>query len=223
MRIEIADEDPDNSRFAADCQEWFGVPIHTIRSAEYESAEAVWIKRRYMSGPQGAPCTAEMKKAPRWLFEAEWRPDQQAYGYTAEEHGRARDFVANNPEIDLVLPLIEEGLTKGDCYAIVQRAGLLLPLSYRLGFDNANCIGCVKAQSPAYWNRVRRHYPDVFARRVALSREIGARLVKLTTGDRDRIFLDELAPDDNGDDGTKMGDCSIMCAIAETKIRDGVS
>lgn len=218
-RIYIADEDADNDRFAADCERWFGVPIRTLRSTEFASAEEVWERRRYMSGIGGAPCTAEMKKAPRWAFEAEWKPDQQAYGFTAEEADRAERFAEQNPEVSLISPLIEEGLTKDDCYAIVQRAGLVLPVSYRQGDDNANCIGCVKAQSPRYWNRVRRHYPEVFARRAALSRKLGVRLVKLTSGTRERIFLDELAPDDHSDDGVKMGDCSIMCAISESKMR----
>jgi hypothetical protein len=218
-RIYVADEPADNDRFAADCEQWFGVSIRTVRSTEFASAEDVWAKRRYMSGVAGAPCTAELKKAPRWEFEREWQPDQQAYGFTAEEADRATRFREQNPEVGLITPLIEEGLTKDDCYAIVQRAGLVLPISYRQGFDNANCTGCSKAQSPAYWNRVRRHYPEVFARRAALSRALGAKLVKLTSGDRDRIFLDELAPDDNTDDGVKMGDCSIMCAISESKMR----
>lgn len=217
-RIHIADEDPDNDRFAADCAAWFGVPIISLTSNEYASAEEVWTKRRYMSGVAGAPCTAEMKKAVRWLFEAKWRPTQQVFGYTIEEFGRAEAFARQNPEAGLIAPLIEERLTKDDCFALIQRAGIVLPLSYRQGFPNANCRGCVKAQSPGYWNRTRIHHPEVFARRVALSRELGVRLVKLTSGERERIFLDELEPTDMSDDGSPNWDCTIACAISESKI-----
>lgn len=222
-RIYLADEDEDNSRFAADCASWFGQPIITLRNPEFASAEDVWAKRRYMSGVAGAPCTVEMKKAVRQQFERDWLPDRQVFGYTIEERDRAQRFRQQNPDVSLVTPLITAGLGKDECYAIIQRAGLILPLSYRQGYDNANCIGCVKAQSPAYWNRVRRTHPEVFARRSALSRELGARLVKRTSGDRERIFLDELESDDLSDDGVKMGDCSLLCALAEMDIMDAKS
>lgn len=219
-RIHLDDEDADNARFADDCAAWFGQSIRVLRSDEYASAEDVWTKRRYMAGPQGAACTAPMKKAPRWAFEREWQPDAQVFGFTADlrEVDRAARFREQNPEVNLRTPLIDESLTKADCFAIIQRAGLVLPLSYRQGYDNANCIGCVKAQSPNYWNRVRRTHPAVFARRAALSRELGVALVKATTGARERVFLDELSHDDLSDDGAPNWDCSIACAIAESRI-----
>lgn len=218
-RCYLPDEDDDNSRFADDCQKWFGQPIVTLRSKDYASAEEVWAKRRYMSGIGGAVCTVEMKKVVRQDFEREWNPDVQVFGYTVEERGRVARFKSHNPEVRITTPLIDAGLGKDECFAIIQRAGLVLPLRYRQGFDNANCKGCVNAQSPSYWNRERRLNPDVFARRAALSRELGVRLVMLTSGTRERIFLDELPPDDNSDDGQPMSDCSILCALAEMDIK----
>ena len=217
-RCYLPDEDADNDRFAEDCEAWFGRKIITMRSEEYASAEEVWERERYMSGVGGARCTVEMKKAPRHVFERYWQPDFQAFGYTVEERGRVKRFEAQNPEVRLLTPLITAGLNKDDCFAIVQRAGLVLPLRYRQGFDNANCKGCVNAEAPRYWNRERRLNPDVFERRAKLSRELGVRLVKLTSGTRDRIFLDELRPDDNSDNGAPMGDCSLLCALAEMEI-----
>jgi hypothetical protein len=222
-RCIVADEDSDNDRFAADCAAWFGQPIIALSSTEYTSAEDVWQRRRYMSGPGGAVCTLEMKKRVRQDFERAWQPDHQVFGYTVEERGRVERFRASNPEVGLVTPLIDAGLGKDECFAIIQRAGLVLPMRYRQGFDNANCKGCVAAQSPSYWNRERRLNPDVFARRATLSRELGVRLVKLTSGERERIFLDELQPDDNSDDGQPMGDCSLLCAIAESRIKEQVA
>ena len=130
-----------------------------------------------------------------------------------------QNFKAHNPEVRILTPLIDAGLGKDECFAIIQRAGLRLPVSYHHGFDNANCIGCVNAQSPSYWNRTRRIYPEVFARRAVLSRQLGVRLVKLTKGTRERIYLDDLPPDDNSDDGRPMAECSIMCSLAETDIK----
>lgn len=218
VRCIVPEEHPDNDRFAADCERWYGVPIMKLRSKEYESCEDVWARTRYMSGIGGARCTVEMKKVPRWSFEDDWMPDWQGYGYTADEQSRIDNFRANNPEVMLRSLIAERGLSKPDCHAIVQRAGIELPMMYRLGFNNANCIGCVNAQSPTYWKRTRRHFPDVFERRARLSRELGVRLVKGTTGPRERYFLDELdaAPDDGQDEPNI--ECSLLCAIAEKVI-----
>ncbi|MFH5927429.1 hypothetical protein [Roseomonas xinghualingensis] len=216
-RCIVPEEHEDNDRFATDCERWFGRPILNLQSSDYASCEEVWAKRRYMAGPGGAPCTIEMKKAVRWAFEREFQPDLQVFGYTAEEAGRASRFRAGNPEVPLVTPLIDEGLTKADCLAMIDRADIEIPAIYRLGFRNANCLGCVKATSPAYWNRIRRHFPEVFGRRAKLSREIGCRLVELH---KDRIFLDELSPEVGAGEQEPDMDCSLLCAIAEQKIAE---
>lgn len=215
-RCIVPEEHPDNDRFARECETWFDHPILNLKSTEYESCEAVWRKRRYMAGVKGAPCTIEMKKAVRWAFEESWHPDSQGFGYTAEEGGRAEQFRQQNPEIDLVTMLIQKGLTKQDCHAMVSRAGIEIPAMYRLGFNNANCIGCVKAQSPAYWAKVRLHFPDVFEARATLSRELGVRLIKGTSGDRLRSFLDELPADESPHGVDPSLDCSLLCQIAES-------
>lgn len=217
-RCIVPEEHPDNDRFAADCAAWFGQPVLELRSDEYESCEAVWTRERYMSGVGGAPCTREMKKAVRWAFEREWNPDQQAFGYTVEERDRAARFRQQNPEVRLVTPLIDEGLTKDDCHALVARAGIELPAMYRLGFPNANCIGCVQAQGPSYWNLTKRVFPEVFERRSRLSRELGVRLVKLGGGERERLFLDELTPEHGEGAVVPDTDCSLLCWVAEQKL-----
>ena len=217
-RCVVPEEHPDNDRFAADCARWFGVPILALRSTEYASCEDVWTRRRYMSGTGGALCTVEMKKAVRHAYEREHRPDLQVFGYTAEERDRADRFREQNPDVRLLTPLIDAGLSKQDCHAIVDRAGLVIPMMYRLGFNNANCVGCVQAQAPSYWNRVRRHFPEVFERRAALSRELGVRLAKGTSGARERLFLDELEPDAGAADRDPAMDCSLLCYMAEQRI-----
>ena len=221
VRCLVPEEHEDNDRFAKDCEVWFGRPILNLASAEYASCEDVWERTRYMSGVGGARCTVEMKKAVRWAFEEEWHPDLQAFGYTADEQGRATRFREQNPEINLITPLIDAGLDKEACHAIIDRAGIVLPMMYRLGFNNANCIGCVQAQSPSYWNRVRREFPPIFERRAALSRKLGARLVKGTSGDRERIFLDELDPDAGLGEIEPAMECSLLCYMAEGDIATG--
>jgi hypothetical protein len=215
-RCIVPEEHEDNGRFAADCAAWFGQSVVTLRSEDYASCEDVWQRRRYMSGINGAVCTVEMKKAVRQAFERDWLPDLQAFGYTVDERRRVSHFRHANPDVRLLTPLIDAGLDKEACHAIIDRAGIALPMMYRLGFSNANCIGCVNAQSARYWNRVRRLFPDVFLARAELSRELGVRLVKFN--DDSRIFLDELDPAmDQGDDGPAM-ECSLLCYLAEQQI-----
>lgn len=80
---------------------------------------------------------------------------------------------------------------------------------YKQGYPNANCIGCVKATSPTYWNHVRKMHPEVFAARAKQSRVIGARLVRVNDK---RIFLDELSLDAKGRPMKTMQiECGIFC------------
>jgi hypothetical protein len=207
-RCVLPEEHEDNDRFAADCEVWFGQKVRNLHSVEYPSCQAVWERKRFMSGIGGAPCTVEMKKAVRWAFEREWQPDLQAFGYTSDEGKRADRFREQNPEVKLLTPLIDAGMTKADCHRMVEAAGIIIPAMYRLGFNNNNCIGCVKATSPVYWNRVRREFPEVFEARARLSREIGCRLVRVKGV---RIFLDELDP--KAGRGVEPAiDCSLACS-----------
>lgn len=210
VRCVIANEHPDNDRFAADCEQWFGREIINLQSEDYADCWAVWESRRFLSSPFGAPCTTEMKKKVRFAFEQDWWPDVQAYGYTMEEASRANRFRKYNPEVNLITPLIDEGLGKADCLAMIDRAGIEIPIMYRLGFNNNNCIGCVKG-GPGYWNLIRKAFPDVFDRMARLEREIGYALIRRKGA---AIYLDELDPSAGRHNEPEI-DCSLFCFRAE--------
>ena len=44
---------------------------------------------------------------------------------------------------------------------------------YRMGYSNANCIGCVKG-GEGYWNKVRRDFPEQFEELAAVQEAIGS-------------------------------------------------
>lgn len=210
----VSEEDDDNRRFLIDVQAWLGVEIEDARNAKWPAASAreVWAKRRFMAGPHGAPCTQELKKAAREQWEAINCPDWHVLGFTADEQRRHARFL-NSERVNVLPVLIGAGITKAMCFDIIAKAGIELPRIYRLGFPNANCVGCVKATSPTYWNMVRQHYPEVFADRAVQSREIGARLVEVH---KQRIFLDDLAPDQQGGKLKSWApDCGIFCEERE--------
>lgn len=207
--IDTGSEHPDNARFVDECSEWFDAPIIGLASKKYRDTWQVWEERRFLVGPAGALCTAELKKKVRFDFE---RPtDVQVFGYTAEETNRADRFREQNPGVTLVTPLIERGLTKSDCLAMIDRAGIELPAMYRLGYRNNNCVGCVKG-GIGYWNKIRRDFPDVFARMAVLEREIGHSIQKDEAGP---VWLDELDPDRGTSSDEPDMDCSLLCVLAE--------
>ena len=206
----VAEEDADNRRFLLDVQSWLGVTIETAVNSKYPSGSAVevWADRKFMSGPKGAPCTMLLKKAARQEWEATNKPDWHVLGFTKDEQRRHDAFVLT--ERSNVIPvLIDAGLSKRDCFAILADAGIELPAIYRRGYPNANCIGCVKATSPTYWNLVREKDPEVFAERAKQSRELGARLAR---HQGKRVFLDELPANAKGRSMKHMDfDCGLFC------------
>lgn len=206
----VIEEDSDNIRFLKDVEKWLGVEVETARNPKFpdNSAVSVWDKRKFMSGVAGAPCTTELKKNARYLWEKENKPDYHVLGFTFDEVKRHERFITS--ERDNVLPvLIDHRITKSDCYKILQDQGIQLPRVYTQGYPNANCIGCVKATSPTYWNHVREKHESVFNERVEQSRRLGAKLVRYKG---ERIFLDELPTDAKGRPMKNMDfECGIFC------------
>lgn len=204
-------EDEDNRRFAADCVRWFNAPIHQIKSAKFGGIDEVFEKRKYHSGHNGAPCTSEMKVAPRLDFQLP--SDTHLWGYTADAADVARfeRMKAEYPAMKQRAPLIERGITKEGCFAILENAGIKRPRIYDLGFPNGNCIGCVKATSPDYWALVRLRFPEVFARRADQSRRFGSRLTRIND---ERIFIDEI-PADWPVLNPTVPRCDFFCHLAE--------
>jgi 3'-phosphoadenosine 5'-phosphosulfate sulfotransferase (PAPS reductase)/FAD synthetase len=203
-------EHPDNERFRRDVELWIGQRVILLRSDTYADIDDVFARTRYMAGNAGARCTTELKKLVRQRYE---QPDDiHVFGYTADETPRVLAFEANNPELLCDWVLVQQVIGKAECYQILQDAGIALPAMYAAGFEHNNCLGCVKASSPAYWNRTRRLFPDVFARRAVQSRDLGARLVRVAS---ERIFLDELDPHAGAGESDGDIECGPFCVVPE--------
>lgn len=211
--IDTGSEHEDNERFRAECARWFGVPIAVLKSEEYADVDDVIERTRYLVGPRGARCTAELKRKVRHAFE---RPDDlHVFGYAADQRDAARAvrFVEQNPGVDAWFPLVERGLTKAECLQLVEQAGLRLPAMYELGYANNNCIGCVKG-GMGYWNKVRVDFPEVFAKRAHQERELGHTVL------RDGglpLYLDELGPGRGSYKAEDRIDCSLDCQTVENE------
>jgi 3'-phosphoadenosine 5'-phosphosulfate sulfotransferase (PAPS reductase)/FAD synthetase len=219
-RVEITysdtgSEHPDNARFLADCERWFGKAITVVRSTKYADTWAVWQGERFIQSQQGAPCTGLLKREPHYPFE---RPtDIMVFGYTCEEVNRATSLRKANFERTIETPLIDAGLSKADCLGMLMRAGIDLPAMYLLGFQNNNCIGCPKG-GRGYWNMIRRHFPAQFDRMAALQRELGEGSAFWVEKDGTKLTLDKLDPTRGVQHDEPNIDCSLMCHIAEGNI-----
>lgn len=162
--IETGSGHPDNSRFLSDCEKWYGQPIHTIRSDKYANVEDVLTKKRYINGPTGAACTFELKKQVRYKLEKElgsWDGQVWGFDYEPKEINRAIRLKQQYPDTKPLFPLIEKQITKPDAMGMLWKAGIEIPAMYKMGYNNNNCIGCVKG-GMGYWNKIRKDFPEVF-------------------------------------------------------------
>lgn len=205
----VIEEHEDGIRFQHDVEEWVGIKVENAVNSNYPltSAVDVWNRRGAMSFPKGAPCTVELKKKARQEWEFYHNPDWHVLGFTIDERKRHERFVLT--ERSNVLPvLIDAGMSKTDCADMLRAAGIKLPHLYSLGYPNNNCIGCVKATSPTYWNLVRDTFPAVFTERAEQSRRLGAKLVRHK---KKRLFLDELPANAKGRALKSLPDCGLFC------------
>jgi peroxiredoxin len=206
----IREEHKDNRRFLKDVEKWLGVKIEYAINPKFpdQSCETVWQKTAFMSSNFGAPCTLHLKKNARRYWELRHDTDYIVLGFTFDEKKRAAKF--KETQGDNLLPvLIDEGITKQGCFDILLQEGIKLPEIYALGFPNANCVGCVKATSPTYWNLVRKTFPSVFEQRVKTSNKLGAKLVRYKG---ERIMLQDLPVDAKGRDLKSYNfECGIFC------------
>lgn len=214
--IDTGSEHEDNERFRADCEHWYDHAIVVLKSERYADIWDVFEQTRYLVGPPGARCTAELKKRVRHTFELP--TDVQIFGYTADKRDAARAdrFLIQNPGVDARFPLVEKGLTKGDCLSLIERAGIELPAMYRLGYVNNNCIGCVKG-GMGYWNKVRVDFPVVFNRMAATERSLGHTVLR---DNGEPLYLDELKPDRGLYKPELATPCSFDCQTVEIEFSE---
>ena len=207
----IAEEHSDNKRFLKDIEKWLGVEIEYAINPSFPSGSIVdvWEKKKAMSFPHGAPCTVALKKQARYHWERENECHAVVLGFTVDEKHRHNNF--RKAEMIPILPvLIQANLSKQDCFQVLERAGINLPAIYSYGFPNANCVGCSKATSPTYWNKVREVFPEIFSQRAEQSRRLGVKLARVKN---QRIYLDELDPAAKGRKlkSLETYQCSLFC------------
>ena len=213
----LKEEHEDNRRFLNDCEKWFNHHITILRDDKYgASTHEVWRRKNYMKGPRGAPCSLELKR--KLLATLSLPGDLNVVGFTVEEGDRLDDLREHFPDKIWSAPLIDKGLSKEDCLAIIADVPIELPLMYRLGFDNANCIGCPKG-GQNYWQHIRHHFPDEFIQISNIQQSIGAgaNFLQFRSGPRkgERMALAELPAGLGNMADEPSFSCSFFCEMAK--------
>ena len=209
--IDVEDQHPDSMRFIKDCEKAIGKPVTILRSMYYRNVEQVCKSVRYVNGPTGAPCTRLLKKQVRKRWELDHMTDDLTYvwGMDCNEVRRSERLKQNFPQVQHEFPLIDRNLTKEDAHGMLRKMGIKRPAMYDMGYNNNNCVGCVKGGA-GYWNKIRVDFPEVFRGRAEMEREIGHSILK-------GCFLDELPPDKGNMSEEVMEECSILCQLAIIK------
>lgn len=202
----VKEEHPDNLRFLDEFVEKTGIPVKIIGDDSLDcSIYSVFRKRKFINSPGGAPCTMVLKKWVRKKFE---RPDDiQIFGYTAEEQNRVDRFIDSNNHVNTDFILVDDGISKDDCMRWFMDMGFTMPMMYRLGYPNNNCVGCVKGGA-GYWNAIRVDFPEAFDRMAKLEREIGHAVLKDKNG---ALYLDQLDPRRGNFKRDVPADCGFTC------------
>lgn len=197
---------PDNFRFMADCEKWYGQKIHVLNNKKWGTVKKV-LEHGYINSPGGAYCTKLLKKDVRIAIEKIVDFDHQIFGFEFEpkQIKRAERFVEQYPMSKAYFPLIRERLDKKRCMDILMRNGIELPEMYKLGYSNANCVGCVKG-GKGYWNKIRQDFPQIFKQTADLERKAGHTCIKGT-------YLDELDPKAGRHDSIELPECGIYCEV----------
>lgn len=225
--IFLATEHPDNKRFTDDCARWFGYPIHQLAETVHAADPfVVYMRQRYLVGADGAACTRILKREVRESMQTP--NDRHVFGFTYEEQDRYDRFIdANNVDCDA--PLIRHKLTKKDCLAMLSEARIEIPMMYRLGYKNNNCIGCVKGGA-GYWNKIRVDFPETFERMSQMEQRLNRTVLRVV--DRYEIVdgkrkvvkkglpLKDLPPDMGRYEVEPDIECGAACQMASLNYGD---
>ena len=161
-------EDDDTERFIKDCENLYGRPI--IRISKFHEAgwqgkriEDIWYFWQSLNTAHGAICSTTLKREVREAFQNLKTDYAQVFGFDKNELKRHLNMRRNYPEINVISPLVDLGMSKADCARLFSSLKIALPDAYKFGFQNNNCLktGCVRG-GIGYWQKYGEVFPDRF-------------------------------------------------------------
>lgn len=182
-----------------------------------DRSQIIPVRSRRDGPPMSRSCTVDFKieaigKELRRRGASPENPATVAIGISLDEMERANR--KNRPYERIVYPLLRVGdlslprpLTRDDCARVIREAGLPVP-------PKSSCFFC-PFHSLNEWIRQRRDEPELFARSVALEREISEKVGSPRFLTRSGLPLDQVVPEgvdtlpfaDDSDADCKTGVC----------------
>jgi hypothetical protein len=210
--IHIDSQHTDSLRFLRDCEKWFGKKINIRQNKRYSSHFDVYEECGFIKIRKFAQCTVDLKIKVRREIEDEIginNIETQIFGFDITERKRAENM-QRLVTMRCMYPLIDYELDKSNCLSIIRKAGIESPEMYRLGFNNNNCIGCVKG-GMGYWNKIRIDFPDAFRRTIDVESKINRSI--FSKEDKNSLFLKDLDPNRGNFPMEIMPDCGLFCDL----------
>jgi len=159
-------EHPETYRFIEEYAKPFvasyGGEFITVRNPKYPSLKDMALADRIIPARTHRWCTDKFKVRPirRHLGEQANLHCRQMIGMDANEQSRAKP--SGHPGIENVFPLIERGIDRPGCKAIIQEARLPVP-------RKSGCYFC-PFQSKGQWIELKQEYPELFRIAVEIER-----------------------------------------------------
>lgn len=148
----------------------------TIRRWLDRGERTIGIPMRMANGaPGNRSCTEQFKinvvnrELKRRGASAE-KPAVLGMGISLDEWQRMRSD-SGDPFKTLAYPLIDLGLTRADCVAVIERAGLPVP-------PKSSCYFC-PFKKTGEWQRMKRDQPELFAQVVGMEEQLNDRRASL--------------------------------------------
>jgi PP-loop superfamily ATP-utilizing enzyme len=164
-----------------------GITVHELQRVTKGNKQTLWGRVMDYTGEKtseplpvygytGAPlsrtCTVDhkIKVLERWIKRnAQALPVETLIGISSDEIERAKP--GNDTYEIRRYPLLDLGLSRIDCVAVIKEAGLPVP-------PKSACFFC-PFHSMLTWSELRRDSPDLFARAVALEDKMNERRARL--------------------------------------------
>ena len=173
--LDTMNEHSDTHRFKKDCEKWYGLEIASLKTDDYESIEDVWYKHKSLNFANGATCSYMLKRRVREKWEKENTFTHQVFGFEFDkkEFNRANAMLLNHPHTKPIYPLLMFGYDKEKCVQVIQEAGIEVPIPYKWGLKNNNCLntGCVQG-GIGYWQKIKREHPSLYEKMAKVEHEL---------------------------------------------------
>ncbi len=165
-------EPKDNDRFRTDVSNYLKTPI-----TEDSDGRDIWQlfdDVNFLGSGRNTPCSRVLKQERSLKYLLSHLPATLYIGFTADEYLRAQRIIARYAKynIQVRFPLIEEHLSKEECFHRVTNCWKIEPPKMYEWANHANCVPCVKGKK-AYWGLIYRFERAAWERAAQAEEDFG--------------------------------------------------